>query len=139
MFDFDIILGMDWLSNHRASMDCFTKNIVFKKSGYLELKFEGDRRILLTCVISTIVAKKLLCKGCEVYLAHIVAKSTLEITLDNVLVVQEFPDVFLEDLLGLRLEREFEFEIKLLPSSAPVSIPPDRMASAELKELKAQL
>ena len=29
--DFDIILGMDWLFNHRGSMDCFTKNIVFKK------------------------------------------------------------------------------------------------------------
>ena len=25
MTDFDIILGMDWLSNHRASMNCFTK------------------------------------------------------------------------------------------------------------------
>ena len=33
--DFDVILRMDWLSNHRASMNCFTKKIVFKKSGYL--------------------------------------------------------------------------------------------------------
>ena len=24
MFDFDVISGMDWLSSHRASMDCFT-------------------------------------------------------------------------------------------------------------------
>ena len=30
MFDFDVILGMDWLSNHRASMDYLTKKMVFK-------------------------------------------------------------------------------------------------------------
>ena len=31
MFDFDVILDMDWLSNHCASMNCFTKKIVFRK------------------------------------------------------------------------------------------------------------
>ena len=41
MYDFDVILGMDWLSTHRASMDCFTKNIVFKEPRYLELEFKG--------------------------------------------------------------------------------------------------
>ena len=33
-------------------MNCFAKKIVFKKPGYPELEFEGDRRILPTCVIS---------------------------------------------------------------------------------------
>ena len=66
--DFDVILGMDWLSNHRVSMDCFTKKILFKKSGYPELEFEGDKRILPTCVISSLKAKRLLHKGCEAYL-----------------------------------------------------------------------
>ena len=51
MYDFDVILGMDWLSTHRASVDCFTKKIVFQKSRYPEIEFEGDRRILPTCVI----------------------------------------------------------------------------------------
>ena len=139
MFEFDVIRGMDWLSNHRASMDCFTKKIVFKKSGYPELEFDDDRRIEPTCVISTLEARRLLHKGCEAYLVHVINKYSSEVTMENVPVVCEFPDVFLEDLLGLPLEREFEFEIKLLPSSAPVSIPPYRMASAELKELKAQL
>ena len=44
MIDFDVILGMDWLSNHRASMNYFTKRIRFKKSGYPEFEFVGDRR-----------------------------------------------------------------------------------------------
>ena len=58
MSDFDVILRMDWLSNHRASMDYFTNKIVFKKSGYPKLEFEGDRRILPTCVISALEAKR---------------------------------------------------------------------------------
>ena len=67
---------MDWLSNHRASMDYFTKKIVFKKSGYPKLEFEGDRKILPMYVISALEAKRLLYKGCKAYLAHVVDKST---------------------------------------------------------------
>ena len=48
---------MDWLSNHRVSMDYFTKKIRFEKSGYLELEFVGDRRVLPTCGISALKAK----------------------------------------------------------------------------------
>ena len=66
-------------------------------------------------------------------------KSLSEVTLDNVLVVCEFSDVFPEDLPGLPPNRELEFGIELLPSSAPVSIPPYRTVPAELKELKTQL
>ena len=45
MLDFYVILGMDWLSNHRASMNCFTKKIRFKKPRYPEFKFDGDQRV----------------------------------------------------------------------------------------------
>ena len=53
--------------------------------------------------------------------------------------VCEFPDVFLEDLPKLPLDKELEFGIKVLPDSAPISIPPYRMAPMELKEFKTQL
>ena len=139
MYDFDVILGMDWLSNHQVSMDCFTKKIVFKKSGYPNLEFEGDRRILPTFVISALEAKRLLHKECKTYLTYVVDKSTPKITWDSVLLVREFPDVLLEDLLGLPLDRELKFKIKLLPGLAPISIPPYRMAPVELKELKTHL
>ena len=85
-------------------MDCFTKKIVFWKPGYRDLEFEGDRRILSTCVISALEAKRLLHKGCEAYLAHVVDKSTPKVALDSVLIVREFPNVFSEDLLGLPLD-----------------------------------
>ena len=139
MSDFEVILGMDWLSNHRASMDCFTKKIVFRKSGYPELEFEGDRWILLTCVISTLEAKRLLHKGCEAYLAHVLDKSGPEVTIESVSVVCEFCDVFPDDLPDLPPNRELEFEIELLLGSALVSIPPYRITPTELKELKVQL
>ena len=45
MMDFDVILGMDWLSSHRASMNCFTKKIRFEKPGYPKFEFDGDRRV----------------------------------------------------------------------------------------------
>ena len=139
MIDFDVILGMDWLSNHRASVDCFTKKIRFEKPGYPELEFVGDRRVLSTCVISALEAERLLLKGCESYLAHVVDTLITEVKLENVPVVCEFPDVFSEDLSGLPPDRELEFGIEVLPSSAPISIPPYRMAPMELKELKTQL
>ena len=58
MSDFDVILGMDWLSNHRASMNYFTKKIRFEKPRYPEFEFVGDRRVLPTCVISALKAKR---------------------------------------------------------------------------------
>ena len=53
--------------------------------------------------------------------------------------VCEFLDVFPEDLPGLPLRREIQFEIELAPGTEPVSRAPYRMAPAELKELKIQL
>ena len=58
MSDFDMILGMDWLSKHRASMNYFTKKIWFEKPGYPEFEFDGDRRVLPTCVISALKADR---------------------------------------------------------------------------------
>ena len=68
-----------------------------------------------------------------------VDKSSSKMTINSVLVVQEFLNVFLEDLPGLPPYRELEFRIKLLSGSAPIFIPPYRMALAMLKELKTQL
>ena len=103
------------------------------------MEFEGDRRVLPTCMISVLEAKRLLHKGCEAYLAHVINTSTLEMTLENVPVVREFSDVFLEDLSRLPSNRELEFCIDLLPKIAPISILLYRMALVELKELKKQL
>ena len=62
-----------------------------------------------------------------------------EMQLAEVPVVNEFFDVFPEDLPGLPPDREIEFEIELAPGTEPISIAPYRMAPAELKELKVQM
>ena len=59
-------------------------------------------------------AKRLLYKGCEAYLAHVIDNSSSKVTLDNVSIVQEFQNVFHEDLPGLPLDRKLEFGIELL-------------------------
>nr|GEX58544.1 hypothetical protein [Tanacetum cinerariifolium] len=54
-------------------------------------------------------------------------------------IVQDFSNVFPEELLGIPPEREVKFGIKLIPSTQPISKAPYRMALIELKELKEQL
>ncbi|XP_070002046.1 uncharacterized protein [Nicotiana sylvestris] len=53
-------------------------------------------------------------------------------------VVREFPDVFPADQPGMPPDRDIDFGINLVPGTQPISIPPYRMALAELKELKEQ-
>ncbi|XP_059288219.1 uncharacterized protein LOC132041524 [Lycium ferocissimum] len=60
------------------------------------------------------------------------------VTIDSVPIVRKFADVFPEDLPGLPPMREIEFSIDLVPGTQPISIPPYRMAPAELRELKLQ-
>lgn len=59
--------------------------------------------------------------------------------LDEIRVVCDFSDVFAEDLHGLPLDREVEFDIEPYPNFALMSIAPYRMAPKELKELKLRL
>ncbi|WRX12108.1 Retrotransposon gag domain - like 10 [Theobroma cacao] len=137
--DFDLILGIDWLTTHRANVDCFRKKVVLQNSEGAKIVFLGECRVLPSCVISTIKALKLVQKGYPTYLAHVIDSSKGEPKLEDVPIVCEFPDVFPDELPGLPLERELKFPIDLLSGTAPISIPPYRMASVELKELNVQL
>ena len=84
-------------------------------------------------------ASKMLRKGCQGYLEFVVDKRQKGTQLEDIPIVKEFPDVFLDDILGLPLDREIEFVIELILGTKTISIPSYRMAPAELKELKAQL
>ena len=44
MRDFDVVLGMDWLSRYRATLDCYKKELKLHRPGNLEVKFRGIRR-----------------------------------------------------------------------------------------------
>ena len=135
----DVILGMDWLAANYASMDCFRKEVIFRRPGLPVVVFYGERKRAPSGLISAISARCLLQKGCTGYLAHVVDTRSSEMGLEDVSVVGDFPDVFPDDLPGLPPEREIDFPIDLVPGTAPISLPPYRMAPAELKELKTQL
>ena len=67
MRDFDVVLGMDWLSLHRATLDCYKKEVKLYRPGKLEVKFRGISRELSYCMISAMVAQRMLRKGCQGY------------------------------------------------------------------------
>ncbi|GKV10897.1 hypothetical protein SLEP1_g22202 [Rubroshorea leprosula] len=134
--DFDIILGMDWLSKHFASIDCHRKWVIFNILGEPEFSFQGSGSFAPPVLVSALQAQKYLVNGCQGFLVSVTDASSVTSRLEDIPVVREFPDVFLEDVPGLPLDREVEFAIDLVPGTGPVSKAPYRMAPAELKELK---
>nr|GEZ66654.1 putative reverse transcriptase domain-containing protein [Tanacetum cinerariifolium] len=94
-------------------------------------------------VISCSKVQEYKAKGCHVFLAQISAtkedyKSERK-QVKDVPIVQDFPEVFHEDLPGLPPARPIEFQIDLIPGAALVARAPYRLASSEMKELSKQL
>ena len=56
MRDFDVVLGMDWISRHRATLDCYKKEVKLHRPGKLEVKFRGICRELSSSMISAMTA-----------------------------------------------------------------------------------
>ncbi|KAA0062178.1 gag protease polyprotein [Cucumis melo var. makuwa] len=137
--DFDVILGMDWLSANHASIDCSRKEVVFNPPSGPSFKFKGATTVSLPKAISAIKTSKLLSQGTWSILASIVDIREPEVSLSSEPVVREYPDIFPDELLGLPPPREIDFAIELEPGIASISRAPYRMAPAELKELKVQL
>ena len=139
MRDFDVVLSMDWLSCHRATVDCYKKEVKLHRPGKLEVKFRGIRRELPSSIISAMAVQRMLLKGCQGYLAYVVEIGKEGTLVDEIPIIREFPDVFPDDIAGLPPDREVEFTIDLISRTEHISIPPYKMAPAELRELKAQL
>ncbi|GJX72068.1 putative reverse transcriptase domain-containing protein [Tanacetum coccineum] len=103
---FDIIIGMDWLAKYHTLIVCDEK-VVRIPYGDEVLIIRGDDcngRSRLN-IISCTKTQKYIQKGCQVYLAQVTSKKaedkSKEKQLEDVPIVREFQEVFLEDLLGL--------------------------------------
>nr|GFB08533.1 putative reverse transcriptase domain-containing protein [Tanacetum cinerariifolium] len=87
--------------------------------------------------------RKYIQKGCQVYLGQVTSKKaedkSEEKRLEDVPIVREFSEVFLEDLPGLPPARQVEFQIDLVPGAALVARAPYRLAPAEMQELSTKL
>ena len=71
MVDFDVILGMTWLSPNFAILDCNAKTVTLAKPGTDPLVWEGDYTSTPVRIISFLRAKKMVSKGCLAFLAHL--------------------------------------------------------------------
>nr|GEX27221.1 putative reverse transcriptase domain-containing protein [Tanacetum cinerariifolium] len=75
----------------------------------------------------------------EILIIRVVEKKSDEKRLEDIPVVKEFPDIFLENLPGLPPVRQVEFQINLIPGTAPAARAPYRLAPSEMHELSNQL
>ncbi|XP_022027933.1 uncharacterized protein LOC110929116 [Helianthus annuus] len=136
--EFKMIVGMDWLAQHHVEINCENKIMFVQAPSGRQLSIQGERN-METKLCTLVQAFKYVLNGNRAYLAYVVdARQTLP-KLEDVEVVNEFPDVFPEELLGLPPEREVEFRIDLNPGAKPVAKAPYRLAPTEMRELLTQL
>nr|GEZ24619.1 putative reverse transcriptase domain-containing protein [Tanacetum cinerariifolium] len=143
---FDAIIGMDWLADYQAVIVCAEK-IVRIPWRNETLIIHGDEsnqgNVMRLNIISSNKMQKYMLKGFPIFLAHITATEVKDKSeknrLEDVPIVQEFPDVFPKDLSGLPPTRQVEFQIDPVPGAAPVARAPYRLAPSEMKELAEQL
>ncbi|GJU90583.1 putative reverse transcriptase domain-containing protein [Tanacetum coccineum] len=139
MCEFDIILGIDWLAAHRATIDCHSRRVLFGDIRTPEFIYHGSLPGKSMKIISALKARTLLSHGCEGFLATIHDTTSDVSSIHDQPIVSEFQDVFPEELPGIPPIRDVEFNIELIPGAEPISKAPYRMAPIELKELKDQL
>ena len=137
--DFDVVLGMDWISRHHATVDCYRKEVRFCRPRQTEVVFYGLRKTLPNSIMTAMKASKMLWKSYQEYLAYAIEVRDSGSRLEDISVVREFPDVLPEDLPGIPPDREIDFQIELTPGTEPISKAPYKMAPLELKELKVQM
>ncbi|GJX91020.1 putative reverse transcriptase domain-containing protein [Tanacetum coccineum] len=97
---FDVIIGMDWLVKHDAVIVCGEK-VVRIPYGNKTLIVEGDKGGSRLKIISCIKARKYVEQGCHLFFAHVTKKKSKEKRMEDVPVIRDFPEVFLEELPGL--------------------------------------
>ncbi|XP_024965905.1 uncharacterized protein LOC112506107 [Cynara cardunculus var. scolymus] len=139
--NFAVVIGMDWLTKNRAKIICSRRMIQIPMENGEFLYVYGEQRVIDLKLISVLKARHYLTKGYSSFLAYVLdsIKEMKEKTLDNVPIVRDYPDVFLEDLPGLPPDRQVEFRIDLIPGAAPIAKTPYHLAPPEMKEMMKQL
>nr|GEX40573.1 putative reverse transcriptase domain-containing protein [Tanacetum cinerariifolium] len=107
---FNIVIGMDWLSKYHARIHCDEKVV--------HIPIDGETLIIR---------------------AQVMEKKSDEKRIKDIPVVREFLKVFSEDLPGLPLIRQVEFQIDLILGVALVARSPYRLTPSKMQELSDQL
>ncbi|GJX16656.1 putative reverse transcriptase domain-containing protein [Tanacetum coccineum] len=143
---FDVIIGMDWLENHHAVIVCDEKIMRIPYRDEV-LIVQGDRggkgEKSKLRIIACTKTHKYIKRGCLIFLAQVTKKEiedkSEEKRLEDVPTVRDFLEVFPEDLPGLPLTRQVEFQIDLVLGAAPMARALYILAPSELQEISTQL
>ncbi|XP_050908752.1 uncharacterized protein LOC127122458 [Lathyrus oleraceus] len=128
----DVVLGMDWLSANSVFIGCEEKLIIIPSS-------EAAPKDVLTTILEGMVGMVNSLFENEKSVLLVLTKESIDnMSVTQILVVCEFPEVFPEDVTSLPPERKVGFSIDLIPGTAPISVSLYRMAPLELRELKNQ-
>ena len=135
MSEFNVILGMDWLTTYRVVIDCEHRRVSIYTQDGTRVVFQGDKHDILP---QTEYESR--CQGqLAGWLAILTLEDEVRPDLDLPRVVCEYADVFPDELPGLPPQRDVDFSIELHPGASPISMTPLRMAPVELQELRVPL
>ncbi|XP_074342548.1 uncharacterized protein LOC141680144 [Apium graveolens] len=116
---FNVILGMDWCSQHEENIDYKKKKIVMFTEDNIRLNYQGQRQEKE--FLSILKVKKLYRQGCEAYSARIVDIKKETPNLDEISIAKGFLNVFLDKLPGFPADREIDSSTNLVFGAKPVS------------------
>lgn len=94
----DVILGIDWLAANYALVNCFKKEVTFRRPGFPVAMFYGQWRSAPLGLISTSYAHHLLRKGYMGLLAYVYDISANEMSLGDFSVVRDFLNIFPDEI-----------------------------------------
>jgi hypothetical protein len=118
----DLILAMDWLSKHKMLIDCAKKSVKLTTPDGKELEFIAEPVVTAKGVANRVNVNQLdASQGSDVPM------------------VNEFPDVLLEELPGMPPDRDIEFVIELKLGIAPIYKTLFRVTTPELAQLKEHI
>ncbi|XP_042962470.1 uncharacterized protein LOC122296738 [Carya illinoinensis] len=137
--EFNLILGMDWLFKHYVKIDCQKQEVVFEPPTEDSMSYAGTSVKATPPLISTLQARKCIDEGVSAFLLIIVEETAETIEIQGIPMVEDFLEVFVDELLDLPPDREAEFQIELEPATILAHKAPYHMAPTELNEFKLQL
>ncbi|XP_070017376.1 uncharacterized protein [Nicotiana sylvestris] len=136
MVDFDVILGMYWLFPYHAIPIFSRQDCDIGYARFLRLEWRGTLDYFPSRAEFFLKAHRMMEKGCFPYLDFVRDVSANTPSIESVLTLEDFPDVFPANLPGMPPDWDIDFGIDMVSGTQPISIPPYIMAPMELKELK---
>ena len=139
----DAIIGMDWLNVNKAVIDCGERTLSFLDENGKDKIIQGEERDSKASLISAMKLLRGIRQGCDTFLvfADKLKEGNEDETLPHYVtkLLEEFSDVFPDDLPGMPSPRHLDHAIELEPGTRPYCRAPYRFNVDELKELKLQL